>query len=293
MSSTVLTPDSFDHTADGPRRVRVIRAPQLSWRGLMAQLRLLAEYRDLLYTLTLHRIRVRYKQSLLGISWALLQPFSLMLIYTVIFSLFARMPSEGAPYAVFTYAALLLWTYLSTAVGNATNGLVSHAQLVTRVWFPREILPITYVLAALFDFTLAAVLLGGLMLYFGVQVTVNALLAVPIIVVLTIFITALALILSATQVRFRDIGVAVPLLLQLWMFASPVIYPLSVVPARFRTIYLLNPMAGFIENFRRVVLQGQSPDWLLLGFPALISVALFAAGYIYFKRVEATMADII
>lgn len=287
--STVLTTE----LAEAPRRVRVMRAPKLSWRGLLAQLRLLIEYRDLLYTLSLHRIKVRYKQSVLGVSWALLQPFSLMLIYTLVFSLFARMPSEGAPYAVFTYAALLLWTYLATSVGNATNGLVSHSQLVTKVWFPREILPITYVIAALFDFTLAAALLGGLMFYFGIGLTMQALFAVPIVIVLTVFIAALALILSATQVRFRDIGVAMPLLLQLWMFASPVIYPLSVVPARFRGWYQLNPMAGLIENFRRVVLQGQPPDYHLMLTGALISLALFVIAYIYFKQVEATMADLI
>jgi lipopolysaccharide transport system permease protein len=276
-----------------PRRVKVIRAPAFSPRGLLDGLRELWRYRDLLYTLSVHRIKVRYKQSLLGVAWALLQPLSLMLIYTLVFSLIAKIPTGGTPYPVAAYAGLLLWTLFSTALVNSTGGLVSHANLVTRVYFPREILPLTYVIAALFDFAVASTLLAGLMAYYRLPVTLNALYAVPIVLILTCFVTAVALAFSSLQVRFRDVGVAIPLLLQLWMFATPVVYPLSVVPERFRGLYSLNPMVGVVENFRHVILEGAAPDFYTLGLSALISLLLLPAAYAYFKRVEATVADII
>ena len=289
MSANVISSD----VTTKPRRVRVLRAPSFSPLGLLASLVTLAQYRDLLLTLTLHRIKVRYKQSVLGISWAILQPLSLMLIYTLIFSFIAKVKTDGVPYAIFAYAALLPWTYFATSLGNATNALVSHSELVTKVYFPREILPISYVIAAVCDFLIASTVMVGLMLYYRVTLTVNVLYAIPIVLVLTLFITAMVLILSATQVRFRDIGVAMPLLLQLWMFATPVVYPLSAVPARFRSLYVLNPMVGTIENFRRVVLQGMSPDFYTLGLAAAVSLVLLVASYIYFKHVEATVADLI
>jgi lipopolysaccharide transport system permease protein len=275
------------------RRVTTIRAPSFSLLALLGGLAKLAQYRDLLYTLSVHRIKVRYKQSVLGIAWAILQPLSLMLIYTVIFSYIARMPSDGAPYAVFAYAALLPWTAFSSALANATNSLISHTHLVTKVYFPREILPLTYVIASIFDFIIASSVFLGLLLYYHVSLTLNALYAVPVVVVLMIFATAMSLFLSATQVRFRDIGMAMPLLLQLWMFATPVVYPLSAVPSRLRPIYSLNPMVGLIESFRHVMLYGAAPDFRLLGLATLISIVLLVASYIYFKHVEATVADVI
>lgn len=276
-----------------PRRVRVLRAPSFSPLGLLANVVTLVQYRDLLLTLTLHRIKVRYKQSVLGILWAILQPLSLMLIYTLIFSFIARVQTDGIPYAIFAYSALLPWSYFATSLGNATNALVSHSELVTKVYFPREILPLSYVIAALCDFLIASTVLVGLMMYYRVPLTVNVFYSIPIVVVLTLFIAAMVLILSATQVRFRDIGVAVPLLLQLWMFATPVVYPLSAVPARFQSLYVLNPMVGMIENFRRVVLQGVSPDFYTLGIAAAVSFILLIASYIYFKHIEATVADLV
>ncbi len=275
------------------RRISVIRPPTFSPRNLSGDLAKLWQYRDLLYTLSEHRIKVRYKQSVLGVLWAILQPLSLMLIFTFIFSLIAKMPSDGAPYAIFAYTALLPWNYFSTAVSNATNSLVSHSQFVTKVYFPREILPITYVVVALFDFVVASTLLAGLMIYYHVSLTVNALYAVPIIFVVSCFALAMSFFFSATQVRFRDIGVAVPLLLQLWLFATPVIYPFSAVPSRWRPFYVLNPMVGVIEGFRQVILRGAAPETSSLLISAAISVILLVASYLYFKRVEATMADFV
>ena len=275
------------------RPVSVLGPPSLSGQNLIRDLAKLRQYRDLLFTLSIHRIKVRYKQSLLGMFWAILQPLAMMLIFTFIFSLIARMPSDGAPYAIFAYTALLPWNYFSTAVSNATNSLVSHSQFVTKVYFPREILPITYVVAALFDFVVASTLLGALMIYYHVSLTLNVLFAVPIILVVTCFALAMSFFLSATQVRFRDIGVAVPLLLQLWLFATPVIYPLSAVPLRWRPFYVLNPMVGVIEGFRQVILRGAPPESRSLLFSAVISVILLVASYLYFKRVEATIADFV
>lgn len=275
------------------RPIRIIRPPSFSPFNLLRELRGLWQYRDLFYTLSVHRIKVRYKQSILGLAWAILQPLSLMLIYTVIFSKIAKVPSEGAPYAVFAYAALLPWTFFSSALTNATSGLVNHTQLVTKVYFAREILPLTYVSAALFDFCVASTFLIALFFYYGVSLTVYALWAIPIMLLLTMLATAFSLVFSVIQVRFRDVGVAMPLLLQLWMFAVPVVYPLSAVPERLRGFYALNPLVGVIENFRRVMLQGTPPDLYSLGISALVAAVLLPAAYLYFKRVEATMADII
>lgn len=276
-----------------PRAIKIIRPVSFSPVDLFRELRGLWQYRDLFYTLTVHRIKVRYKQSVLGLAWAILQPLSLMLIYTVIFSVIAKVPSENVPYAVFAYAALLPWTFFSSSLTTATTGLVSHSQLVTKVYFAREILPLTYVSAAVFDFAIASSFLIALFFYFGVGLTVYALYAIPIFFLLVILATAFSLFLSAVQVRFRDIGVAMPLLLQIWMFATPVVYPLSAVPPRLRSIYALNPTVGVIENFRRVVLQGVAPDLYSLAVSAIVAAILLPLAYLYFKRVEATMADII
>jgi len=276
-----------------PRLTKIIRPPAASLQSVLAGLAGLAHYRDLLYTLSVHRVKVRYKQSLLGFGWAVLQPLSLMLIYTLVFSYIARVPSDGMPYAVFAYSALLPWSYFANALTSATTGLVSHAHLVTKVYFPREILPLTYVIAALFDLLIASVVLAGLMVYYRVSLTVNALYALPIILLLTCFVTAVSLVLSAVQVRFRDVGMAMPLLLQLWMFATPVVYPLSAVPKRFQTLYTLNPMVGVIESFRRAVLQGTTPDFRSLAVASVVTILILPLAYIYFKRVEATAADTI
>lgn len=273
--------------------VRILRPPTFSpWR-LFSQLAVLVQYWDLLLTLSLHRIKVRYKQSALGWGWALAQPVALMLIYTVIFSVVTRMPSEGAPYSVFVFAALLPWTFFSTAMNSASNSLVAHNYLITKVYFPREILPLTYLVVALFDFLAAGAVLAAMMVYHGIVPTVHILWVVPIMAVALIFVLGLALLFSAVQVSFRDIGLALPLLLQVWTFASPVVYPLSAVPERYRTWYLLNPMAGVVENFRRVVLQGTAPDLHSLGIAAGISALLLPLAYGYFKHRESTIADTI
>ena len=286
-------PASAATRATNGARPLVIRAPGAGWLHLFSQVRRLPEYSDLLVTLTAHRINVRYRQTALGVLWALLQPLLMMIIFTGVFSVLAKMPSEGAPYALFAYTALLPWTFFATAVTNATTSLVSHTQLITKVYFPREILPLTYVLAGIFDFAIGLVVLGALMTYYDVPITAQAWHLVPLVLLLAGWLLAVALVLSAVQVRWRDVGVAMPLMLQLWMFASPVIYPLSVVPEGWRHWYLLNPMAGIIASFRDVLLQGTQPDPVPLRYAAAVTACTLPLAYLFFKRAEATMADVV
>jgi len=271
----------------------VIRPAGPVWSNLALHLRELADYRDLLRTLSVHRISVRYRQTVLGIVWAVLQPLLMMLIFVGVFSYLARIPSEGSPYALFAYTALLPWTYFSTAVTNATGSLVNHTQLITKVYFPREILPVTYVIASLFDFLLGMVALIGLMFWYHVPVTPAVIYLVPVVFVLTSWILAVALLCSAAQVRWRDIGVAMPLIVQVVMFASPVIYPLGLVPAAWRPFYLLNPIAGIVNSFRDVLLRGVQPEPVPLIYAAIVTACTLPLAYAIFKRAEATMADVV
>ena len=247
-----------------------------------------------LYTLTVHRIKVRYKQSVLGLAWAILQPLSLMLIYTVIFSVIAKVPSEGVPYAVFAYAALLAVDVLLQLAHKRDAGTrqsqPTRDEGLLRARDPA--LDLRQCSAIRFrrglDFPDRA------FFYYGVGLTIYALYAIPIMILLAAIATAFSLFLIRDAgAVFGDIGVAMPLLLQLWMFSTPVVYPLSAVPQRFRGLYVLNPLVGVIENFRRVVLQGVEPDFHSLAISAIVAAILLPLAYLYFKRVEATMADVI
>lgn len=273
--------------------VTVIRPAASAWIHVGEHLERLRDYADLLYTLSVHRIGVRYKQTTLGFAWALLQPVMMMVIFTAVFSVLAKMPSDGMPYALFAFTALLPWSFFNTAVSGGTNSLVSHTHLITKVYFPREILPITYVVAALFDFAIGGIVLVGLMSWYHVPLTAHALNLVPIVFLLAAWILSVALVLAAVQVRFRDIGVALPVLMQILMFASPIIYPLSVVPAAWRDWYLLNPLAGIVSSFRDVLLRQSAPDPYPLGIACLVTAIALPVSYLFFKHAEATMADLI
>ena len=272
--------------------VRVLAPPTWRSAATWSQVARLGHYRDLLSTLSRHRINVRYKQSKLGALWAVLQPFTMMLVFTAVFARLVHVPSEGVPYALFAYAGLLPWTCFSSAVSNSTNSLVGHAQLVTKVFFPREILPLSYVIAAGVDLAIGAAVLVGLAIYYSVPLTAELWFVVPIVAVLGGYALACGLVLSAVQVRFRDVGVALPIALQLLMFASPVLYPLRVVPAQWRTLYLLNPLAGLIDGFRRSVLGMPVDGQALLVGTAVTMVALPLA-YVAFKYADVTVADVI
>ena len=280
--------------ATSPERPEtVIRPPVVSWPDLRASFRALARHRDLFYTLTMHRIRVRYKQSLLGLGWAVLQPLATMAVLTFVFAYIARVPTGGEPYVLVALAGLVPWTTFSNGLSTATQSLVSHAQLVTRVYFPREILPFTYVAAALVDgFVAGLVFLGLLGLHgrsFGPQVG----LALLVLLVLAGLVTAFALLLSAAQVRVRDVGVAMPIVLQLLLFASPVAYPLDTVPSRLLPVYLLNPLVGIVENFRRAALDTGPAHLTSLAVSAAWMLVLLPLAYAWFKQLEATAADVV
>ncbi len=253
----------------------------------------LPAYRDLLMVLTLHRIRVRYKQSVLGPAWAVLHPVAMMAIFAAVFSVIARVDTGGQPYVVFAYAGLLPWTAFASALATGSSSLVTHSVLVTRVAFPREILPFTYVAAALFDLAIASVVLAALLVYYGIPLTISVLWVVPVLLVHAALATAVCLVLAAANVRFRDVTAGMPLLLQLWMFASPVIYPLSAVPEQWRSWYVLNPMVGIVDGFRRAVLEGNAPDPHAFTWAALAAVVALPVAYLWFKRVDATLADYI
>lgn len=271
----------------------IIRPAGSAWLNVGEHLRRLVEYVDLFRTLSIHRINVRYRQTVLGVTWALLQPLVMMGVFVVVFSRLARVPSEGVPYALFAYTALLPWMFFATSITSATGSLVSHTQLITKVYFPREILPLTYIVAAFFDFLLGLAALMVLMAWYDVSLSPAVVYLVPVIGLLGAWITAVSLLLSAAQVRWRDVGVAVPVLVQLGMFASPVIYPLALVPEQWRPWYLLNPLAGIINAFRDVLLRGQSPDAVPLAYASVVTALVLPIAYALFKRAEATMADVV
>ena len=251
------------------------------------------EHRELLHTLVGREIKLRYKQTAIGVSWVLLQPLVTMLIFTVIFGGLAKMPSDGVWYPVFALTALLPWTYFSQAVTRAGGALVSNANLVSKIYFPRILLPLSTVIAPLVDFVLSLVLLFGLLVYAGIPLTWK--LATLPIFILIAMISALGvgLVVSATNVKYRDVGHAIPFVMQIWMFVSPIVYPVSLVPEQWRFIYGLNPMAGVIEGFRWAVLEQTAPDPMVMAASFLVFVVFLVVSLVYFRQMERQFADVI
>jgi len=253
----------------------------------------LYHHRDLLWMWILREVRIRYKQSIIGGLWAVLQPLSLMVVFTLIFSRLVKIPSDGVPYPIFAYSALLPWSFLSASIGFAVPSLVNNMSLVTKIYFPREILPIGSVAAALLDFVIGTVIFAGMMMIYRIPLTGLAL-WIPVLVAIQVVLTLGAvLLMSALNVFYRDIRFVIPLLTQIWMYASPVIYPTSLIPQKLLPLYMLNPMAGLLDSYRRVMLYGQPPVPAYLGASATIALVLFALGYSYFKRSEDKFADLI
>ncbi len=251
------------------------------------------QYRELIWTFTLREIAVRYKQAVLGAAWAIIQPLSMMMVFTLFFSRLMHIPSDGTPYPLFVYSALLPWTFFATSLAFAVPSLTNNTQLITKVYFPREVLPLASVLAAGFDFCIAGLVLLGMMLVYRVPLTLSILWILPLLAIQIVFTIGAALFFSALNVSYRDVRHAVPLVIQLWMFATPVIYPASVVPDRYRTLYFLNPMAAIIEGFRQVLVRGLAPDLRLLVPAAAVAGIVLWASYRYFKKAEDTFADVI
>ncbi|MDQ2809004.1 MAG: ABC transporter permease [Chloroflexota bacterium] len=251
------------------------------------------EYRELLYLLTWRDIKVRYKQTVLGGAWAILQPVLLMIVFSLFFGKLLNAPSDGIPYPVFTFCALLPWQLFAYALTQSGNSLVANQQLITKVYFPRLIIPIAAVLSGLVDFAIAFVVLLGLMLWYGIVPTV-AVLTLPLFVLLAVA-TALAvgLWLSALNVQYRDVRHTIPFLTQFWMFATPIAYAASIVPAQWRVLYGLNPMVGVVEGFRWALLGQSSGPGPLLLVSIIVVGGLLVGGLLYFRRVEDTFADVV
>ncbi|HUN87865.1 MAG TPA: ABC transporter permease [Terriglobales bacterium] len=273
-----------------PERPLITIAPSRGWVAL--DLADIWAHRELLYFLTWRDIKIRYKQTALGAIWALIQPLFPMLIFTLFFGRLAKMPSDGIPYSVFAYAALLPWTYFASAVGNSSTSVIGSSNLITRVYFPRMIIPAAGVLAALVDFAIAFALLGGLMLWYRIPVTMSALMLLPLIALVTLLSLGFGLLLAGLTVKYRDLRHALPFLIQLWMFATPVIYPASLVPVKWRWVLSLNPLTGVIEGFRSALFT-RSFEWNSLVFSVAFTFAMLVFAAYIFRRQERVFADLI
>lgn len=277
--------------ASHPGRVHVtVIEPPAGWRAVNWSE--LWEYRELLWVMTTRDIKVRYKQTVLGAGWAIIRPLLTMIMFTVIFGKFAKMPSDGFPYPIFVYAALLPWTFFSTAVSNGGQSLVGSAPLLSKVYFPRLIIPVTSVGSSLVDFLVSTVLLLAMMLWYGVGWTFQLTLALPLLVVLVAVSVGIGMLLAAVTVTYRDFTHITPFLVQMWMYVTPVVYPMGVVPERWRWLLYLNPMTGVVEGFRSALL-GKPPDLAALASSVAWAVVLLIAAVAYFERVERRFADII
>jgi lipopolysaccharide transport system permease protein len=249
--------------------------------------------RELLFTWTMRDFKVRYSQSILGAAWAILQPLSLMIVYSILFSVFIQVPTEGIPYPVFAYTALLPWTLFANSLNSAIPSLVSNMNLVSKIHFPREVLPLSAIMVSFIDFLIASSIFVLMLLFYRVPVG-PVILLLPLVLLIQIILTfGISLLASAVNVFYRDVRFVVPLALQIWMYLSPIIYPVTLVPERLRPFYLLNPMAVLIDTYRRTILFNQMPDWPYLGLAALVSVSLTVVAYRYFKRAEREFADVI
>lgn len=250
------------------------------------------QYRALVYFFTLRNIRSRYRQSVLGIGWAMLQPFMTMVIFTIVFGVVAKFPSEEIPYPLFTYAALLPWTLFANSLTNVTQATVQHANLITKIYFPRLIIPISGILAPLADFFFSFIILAGMMVWYGYYPSWN-LIFLPFFLIFSL-VTAFGCGLWFTTIntRFRDVGYVVPFIVQLWMFASPVVYPASRIPEKYQVLFWLNPMAGVIEGFRWCLLGKGSID-PLMGVSVAIVIFVLLTGLYYFKKMEHVFADVV
>lgn len=270
---------------------RTRREPSKGWA--LPKLRELWEYRELLFFFVWRDIKVRYRQTVMGALWAIIQPFFTMVIFSLFFGRLAKIPSDGLPYPVFSYAALVPWTFFATALNQASNSLVVSANMVKKIYFPRLSLPIATVLASVVDFVLAFIVLLGMMLFYGLAPTINVL-WLPLFLLLAL-VTSLgvSLWLSAMNVQFRDVHYTIPFLTQAWLFVTPIAYPSSLLPEPWRTLYGLNPMAGVVEGFRWALLGTDTAPGPMTVVSAAVALILLISGAFYFRRMEQGFADVL
>jgi lipopolysaccharide transport system permease protein len=251
------------------------------------------QHRDLVISFAVRDIKARYKQTFLGTTWALIQPLSMMLVFTLVFSFFAKVPSDGIPYPIFAYSALIFSTFFANCVSHGTIAMVANATLIRKIWFPRATLLIAILLATGLDLAIASVLFLGMMVYYKVALTLSALWVIPLLLLQVVFTLGVISLTAAAHVNFRDIGHALPLVTQLWMFATPVAYPLSAIPRALRPLYLLNPLAAIIDGYRQVLILGKPPDLAGLALSASVTILLATTALSLFRRAERTFADVI
>ena len=270
--------------------VTIIR-PSKGWSAV--ELAPLWEYRELLYFLIWRDIKVRYKQTVLGAAWAIIQPFFTMVVFSLFFGWLAKMPSEGVPYPIFTYSALVPWMYFANALAHSSNSLVLDERMITKVYFPRLIIPLSAVLSGLLDFAIAFLVLIAMMLFYGIVPTASIFMLPFFLLLAAVTALGAGLWLSALNVQYRDVRYAIPFLVQFWLFATPVAYPSSLLPTEWRIVYGLNPMAGVVEGFRWALLgHGQAPGPLLI-VSVLTAAVLLVSGLYYFRRMEDTFPDVV
>lgn len=266
-------------------------SPELGWKSTFGEL---VEHREVLYFLVLRNLKIRYRQTALGAVWAVLQPLMLMLVFVLVAQKILHVSSEGVPYPVFTFAALIPWTLFSAALTTTSESVVRDINLVSKVYVPRLLLPISAIGALLVDFFVSFVLLLVMMGIYGIEPRVSALFWIPALTVLMLVLTvALGALLSALMVRYRDIRSVVPLLVQLWLFATPIAYSITLIPHRWRAAYGLNPMAGPVAGFRSALLGTPAPDGAMLAVSVVTTLVLLVIGITYFIRTDATFADVI
>jgi len=250
-------------------------------------------HRELIFSFAARDIKARYKQTALGVVWSIIQPLSMMVVFTLVFSVFAKVPSDGIPYPVFAYSALIFWTFFSNTISGGTMAMTSNGILIRMIYFPRETLLRSVLLVGLLDLAISSLLFVGMINYYQITLTTAALWVIPLVLLQMLLALGIISLTSAAHVNFRDIGHGLPLLIQLWMFATPVAYPISVIPEWLRPYYLLNPMAAIIDGYRRAIILGTHPDLMALALSVTITVVLTAAALSIFKRAERTFADVI
>ncbi len=250
-------------------------------------------YRDLVAILVARDIKVKYKQTVLGGLWAVIQPFFMMVVFSLLFGRLAKIPSDGIPYPIFNYTAMIAWTYFSGAVSASSNSIVGSQNLISKVYFPRIIIPATPVISGLLDFALAFVMLLAMMLYYNIYPSLLVVTLPLLVILMMLTASGVGMLLAALNAKYRDIRYTVPFIVQFWMFVTPIVYPASLVPARYRTIYALNPMTGVVEGFRASLLGKTAFPADMVAVSAVVSFALFFVGLFYFKQVERFFADVV
>ena len=265
--------------------------PSSGWVSL--RLKELFDYRELLYFLVWRDVKVRYKQTALGASWAIIQPFFTMVVFSLFFGKLAKMPSDGVPYPIFSFAALVPWTFFATSLTNSSNSLVGSSNLIKKVYFPRLAIPTATVLSGLVDLGIAFGMLVAMMFWYGVVPTVNVF-WLPLLVLLALAVSlGVGLWLSAMNVQYRDVKYVVPFLTQFWLFATPVAYPSSLLSGRWRSIYALNPMVGVVEGFRWALLGARTQPLAIVAVSSISALIILISGAFYFRRMERTFADVV